>query len=85
MSDLASVRTRGFPLVNTNKEKFVMYLRKIFTAAALSVATLVPTLAHAANAGQPPCILSEHHIVSVAPYQVDRSYGKVHLSAVARR
>jgi hypothetical protein len=53
-----------------------MLIRNVVAAVALSAAMLVPTISHAAANGRPPCILSEHHIVSVAPYEIDRSYGR---------
>lgn len=52
-----------------------MRIRTVLAAAALSVATLVPTLSHAAPT-EAPCILNEHRIVSVEPYQVDQHYGR---------
>jgi hypothetical protein len=52
-----------------------MRIRTLLAAAALSAATLVPTLSQAAPKGA-PCILDEHRIVSVEPYQVDEHYGR---------
>jgi hypothetical protein len=66
--------TRAFALA-TNKELFVMRVRTFLAAVAVSAATLVPTLSHAAAAG-PPCILDEHRVVSVQPYEVDQHYGR---------
>ena len=52
-----------------------MLLRKFVTAAALAGATAVPAFA-IAGPNEPPCILSEHKIVSVVPYKVDEHIGK---------
>jgi hypothetical protein len=53
-----------------------MLLRKFITAAALAAATAVPAIAIAGPSAASPCILSEHKIVSVAPYKVDEHIGK---------
>jgi hypothetical protein len=53
-----------------------MLLRKFITAAALAGATAVPAFAVAGPVAATPCILSEHKIVSVAPYQVEEHIGR---------
>jgi hypothetical protein len=53
-----------------------MNLRTLFSAAALSVATLVPTLSHASATGPSDCVLREHRVVSVEPYQIEQQYGR---------
>src|SRR5882757_1211734 len=52
-----------------------MFIRKFAASVALVAATAVPTLAHAASPSRPPCILDEHHIVSVTPYQIEERSG----------
>ena len=53
-----------------------MLLRKFVTAAALAGAMAVPAFAIASPSEAPPCILSEHNIISVIPYKVDEHIGK---------
>ena len=53
-----------------------MLLRKFVTAAALAGAMAVPAFAIAGPTEAPPCILSEHKIISVVPYKVDEHIGK---------
>jgi hypothetical protein len=52
-----------------------MLTRKFALAAALAAAVALPTAAQAAPQS-PPCILSEHTIVSVVPYKVEEHIGK---------
>jgi hypothetical protein len=52
-----------------------MLLRKFVTAAALAGAMAVPAFAFAGPEA-PSCVLSEHKIISVAPYKVDEHIGK---------
>jgi hypothetical protein len=53
----------------------IMSIRTFVASVALAAATAVPTLAHAASPSRPPCILDEHHVVSVAPYQIEERSG----------
>ena len=53
-----------------------MLLRKYMSAAALAAATVLPAVGLAAPEKAPPCILSEHTIVSVVPYKVEEHIGK---------
>ena len=52
-----------------------MLIRTFVASVALAAVTAVPTLSHAASSSRSPCILDEHHIVSVAPYQVEERSG----------
>jgi hypothetical protein len=52
-----------------------MSIRTFVASVALAAATAVPTLSHAASPSRTPCILDEHHIVSVAPYQIEERSG----------
>src|SRR5216683_1881507 len=53
-----------------------MLIRKLIVSVALAATTAVPLVSHAAPAQRPPCILGEHHIVSVQPYRVDERIGR---------
>ncbi len=53
-----------------------MLTRKFIMSAVLAAATVVPAVVQAAPTTAPPCILSEHAIVSVVPYKVDEHIGK---------
>src|SRR5258707_1868555 len=53
-----------------------MSIRTFVASAALAAATAVPTISHAGTASRAPCILDEHHVVSVVPYQVEEHFGK---------
>jgi len=53
-----------------------MSIRTFAASIALAAATAVPTVSHAATGAHAPCILDEHHVVSVVPYQVEEHSGK---------
>ena len=52
-----------------------MLIRKFVASVALAAATAVPTLSYAASTSHAPCILDEHHVVSVAPYKIEERSG----------
>jgi hypothetical protein len=53
-----------------------MLFRKFIVSAALAATTVLPAVALAAPTKAPPCILSEHTIVSVVPYKVEEHIAK---------
>jgi len=53
-----------------------MFPRKFIMSAVLAAATALPAAALAAPTKEPPCILSEHTILSVVPYKVEQHIGK---------
>jgi hypothetical protein len=53
-----------------------MSIRAFAATLAIAAVTAVPALAHAGSPDRPPCILNDHHIVSVAPIQVEAHEGK---------
>jgi len=74
--------TRATALARNNPKEIVMLVRKFIVSAALAATTAVPAVAMAAPTQSPPCILSEHSIVSVAPYKVDEHIGKTVIQRV---
>src|SRR5690348_820148 len=61
-----------------NEEKSSMCTKKIAAAIVLSVATTLPSLAHAATPSAAPahCILPEHRVTSVKALHVTEHYGR---------
>jgi hypothetical protein len=70
------VKHERWPLAELFRKEFVMLARKIILAAVLAAAAAVPAVGEAAPNSSPPCILSEHKILSVLPYKVDEHIGK---------